>query len=68
MVTGFVIDPPIPLFSDVDPIQGLTMFPAAEKFFEDDEKPKGFGFVVADIQEIRPIVRVGASNVRPDRL
>ncbi|CAM9265877.1 unnamed protein product [Ascophyllum nodosum] len=38
-------------------MQGLVLIPTAEKLFETDNDPKGFEFVVADIQEIRPIVR-----------
>lgn len=39
-------------------VQGLVLIPAAQKQFETDGNPFGFMFAVADIQEIRPIVRV----------
>lgn len=38
--------------------QGLILTPAAGRQFESGEHPMSFAFVVADIQEIRPIVRV----------
>eukprot|EP00904_Undaria_pinnatifida_P002276 jgi/Undpi1/12049/HiC_scaffold_4.g01748.m1 len=51
-------------------MQGLVLIPAAQKQFEMDMNPFGFMFAVADIQEIRPIVRAerlrvaGTTDVR----
>lgn len=42
--------------------KGLVLTQAAESQFDLDKEPKKFEFVVADIQEIRPIVRVSNVN------
>lgn len=51
------------LFCASSCLKGLILTQAAEHMFVGGEQPMAFAFVVSDIQEIRPIVRV--SHVKP---
>ena len=54
LLRSFALDSP-----GLSLLQGLVLTPEAEKQFScEEESPFGFEFVVSDIQEIRPIVRV----------